>query len=78
MDTEKNKWGIVALVILAADIIGAAIACIVISQNGINWPFIGGALAEVALVALLCGVVRLLDSIDTTLKVLGASLFSKQ
>lgn len=71
-------WGTVALIILALDIIGVAIACIVLCSEGINWAVIGGAVAEVAFAALLCGTVYLLSSIDTSLKVIGSSLILKK
>ena len=67
-------WGTVAKIILAADIAGAVIFVLANSDGGIKWELVGGAVAEVALVALLCGVVVMLSSIDTTLKVIGSSL----
>lgn len=72
-----SPWRTVAVVILVADIIGSVIACLSMCRDGIKWAFVGGALAEVAFVALLCGTVYLLASIDTTLKVIGIFLAKK-
>lgn len=68
----SSVWGTVAKVILGADIIGAVLFVLVNSDGGIKWALVGEAVAEVALVALICGIVMLLSSIDTTLKVIGA------
>lgn len=68
----SSAWGTVAKVILAADIIGAVLFVLANSDDGIKWVLVGGAVAEVALVALLCGIVILLSSIETRLKDIGS------
>lgn len=77
-DTEKESgrmssaWDMVATIVLIANIFGAIVACFVACQDGINWAMICIAVGETALVALFCGIVKLLASINTTLEVLGA------
>ena len=70
-------WNTVATIVLIANIVGADVAFFLACKDGINWAAIGMAVGETALVALFCGIVKLLASINTSLEVLGALHLAK-
>ena len=72
-----SPWSNIAKFILGTNIVGAIILVVSGSSEGISWTLLGGAVTEVAFVALLCGIVIQLADIHTTLKTMASSNLKK-